>query len=66
MAQRVHAQPAQRSQRERDTEAAVEDAEQQRGEGLASEIDALLDEIDEVLEENATELVSSYVQRGGQ
>ncbi|MGH7239025.1 MAG: ubiquitin-like protein Pup [Candidatus Saccharimonadales bacterium] len=30
------------------------------------DIDAILDEIDEVLEENAEEFVRSYVQKGGQ
>jgi len=31
-----------------------------------SDVDAILDEIDEVLEENAEEFVRSYVQKGGQ
>ncbi len=30
------------------------------------DVDAILDEIDEVLEENAEEFVRSYVQKGGQ
>ena len=30
------------------------------------ELDALIDEIDEVLEENAEEFVKNYVQRGGE
>ena len=30
------------------------------------DIDAILDEIDEVLEENAEEFVRGYVQKGGQ
>jgi ubiquitin-like protein Pup len=29
-------------------------------------MDSLMDEIDEVLEENAEEFVKNYVQRGGQ
>jgi ubiquitin-like protein Pup len=29
-------------------------------------VEAILDEIDEVLEENAEEFVRSYVQKGGQ
>ncbi|MHB8505715.1 MAG: ubiquitin-like protein Pup, partial [Acidimicrobiales bacterium] len=33
---------------------------------LKAELDDLLDEIDEVLEENAEEFVRSYVQKGGQ
>ena len=32
----------------------------------ADDVDAILDEIDEVLEENAEEFVRSYVQKGGQ
>ncbi|HLI55723.1 MAG TPA: ubiquitin-like protein Pup [Actinomycetota bacterium] len=31
-----------------------------------AEVDKLLDEIDEVLEENAEEFVRSYVQKGGE
>jgi prokaryotic ubiquitin-like protein Pup len=31
-----------------------------------SDIDDLLDEIDEVLEENAEEFVKNYVQKGGE
>jgi prokaryotic ubiquitin-like protein Pup len=31
-----------------------------------SEVDDLLDEIDEVLEENAEEFVKNYVQKGGE
>ena len=38
----------------------------ERGEKLKSELDDLLDEIDEVLEENAEEFVKSYVQKGGE
>lgn len=33
---------------------------------LDSEVDSLLDEIDEVLEVNAEEFVRSFVQKGGQ
>ncbi|QXC62041.1 ubiquitin-like protein Pup [Aquihabitans sp. G128] len=36
------------------------------GEKLKSEIDDLLDEIDEVLESNAEDFVRSYVQKGGE
>ncbi len=39
---------------------------EQKGEKLKDEMDALVDEIDEVLEENAEEFVKNYVQRGGQ
>jgi len=37
-----------------------------RGKDLKASIDELLDEIDNVLEENAEEFVSGYVQRGGE
>jgi ubiquitin-like protein Pup len=36
------------------------------GEKLRDDMDALIDEIDEVLEENAEEFVKNYVQRGGE
>lgn len=37
-----------------------------RGEKLKAELDDLLDEIDEVLEDNAEDFVRSYVQKGGE
>jgi len=37
-----------------------------KGQELKDEMDALIDEIDEVLEENAEEFVKNYVQRGGE
>jgi prokaryotic ubiquitin-like protein Pup len=37
-----------------------------RGKKLKDEMDRLVDEIDDVLEENAEEFVKSYVQRGGE
>ena len=33
---------------------------------LKQELDALLDEVDSVLEENAEEFVRSFIQKGGQ
>jgi ubiquitin-like protein Pup len=41
-------------------------ASTERGERLKGELDDLLDEIDEVLEENAEDFVKSYVQKGGE
>jgi ubiquitin-like protein Pup len=38
----------------------------ERHEKLSEDVDAILDEIDEVLEENAEEFVRQYVQKGGQ
>jgi ubiquitin-like protein Pup len=37
-----------------------------RAEVIADDVDSLLDEIDDVLEENAEEFVKSFVQKGGQ
>ncbi|MBW3557050.1 MAG: ubiquitin-like protein Pup [Actinobacteria bacterium] len=51
------------------TEEVVEDdvaAGSPQGEKLKAELDELLDEIDEVLEDNAEDFVRSYVQKGGQ
>ena len=38
----------------------------ERGDKIKAELDDLLDEIDEVLEDNAEEFVRNYVQKGGQ
>jgi prokaryotic ubiquitin-like protein Pup len=55
---------------DRKTEAEVEveqaPATSERGEKIKAELDDLLDEIDEVLEDNAEEFVRNYVQKGGQ
>jgi ubiquitin-like protein Pup len=37
-----------------------------KGKDLKEEMDALVDDIDAVLEENAEEFVKNYVQRGGE
>ncbi len=36
------------------------------GEKIKAELDDLLDEIDEVLEQNAEDFVKAYVQKGGE
>jgi prokaryotic ubiquitin-like protein Pup len=54
---------------ETETETAVDEATpatSERGEKIKAELDDLLDEIDEVLEDNAEEFVRNYVQKGGQ
>jgi prokaryotic ubiquitin-like protein Pup len=38
----------------------------ERHEKLSEDVDAILDEIDDVLEENAEEFVRQYVQKGGE
>ncbi len=66
MAEREHKR---RPAAERAEEVAEEEpaaASGERGEQLKAELDDLLDEIDEVLEDNAEEFVRNYVQKGGQ
>jgi ubiquitin-like protein Pup len=41
-------------------------AEQERLAKLGEDVDGMLDEIDDILEENAEEFVESYIQKGGQ
>jgi len=63
---------AEREQKKRQAPArdedVVEEAEPstERGDKLKAELDDLLDEIDEVLEDNAEEFVRNYVQKGGE
>jgi prokaryotic ubiquitin-like protein Pup len=55
--------------RSTETETEVEEAapaSSERGDKIKAELDDLLDEIDEVLEDNAEEFVRNYVQKGGQ
>jgi ubiquitin-like protein Pup len=49
---------------EEDVEASTDVAE--RHEKLTEDVDAILDEIDEVLESNAEDFVRAFVQKGGQ
>ena len=49
-----------------DLDAPAKAALQDKGQRLGKELDALIDEIDGLLEENAAEFVESYVQRGGE
>jgi ubiquitin-like protein Pup len=64
---------AEREQKKKPTPARTEEVVEEdavapsgQGEKLKAELDELLDEIDEVLEDNAEEFVRSYVQKGGQ
>lgn len=54
-------QPEQPAQRENES-ARIRD----RGEKLDKHVEALLNDIDDVLEENAEEFVKGYIQRGGE
>lgn len=54
---------------QRTDDGVVEDAapaSSEKSDKLKAELDDLLDEIDEVLEDNAEEFVRNYVQKGGQ
>jgi ubiquitin-like protein Pup len=56
-----------RAERPEDVDtAAPTPATQERREALDADVDAILDEIDEILEENAEDFVKSFVQKGGQ
>ena len=57
-----------RTRQDAEAEAAVEadPAVAERVEELGEDVDAMLDEIDSVLEENAEEFVRGYVQMGGE
>ena len=57
----------QKQRAERAKEAAPEvSVDATKGDQLKADLDDLLDEIDEVLEENAEEFVRNYVQKGGE
>ncbi len=47
-------------------EAAAETGVSERKEALDDDVDAILDEIDDVLESNAEDFVKSFIQKGGQ
>jgi prokaryotic ubiquitin-like protein Pup len=49
-----------------EVEASVDSEVAERHKEMTEDIDAILDEIDEVLEENSEEFVRQYVQKGGQ
>ena len=59
-------QPRKSSETDEATQAAPETDVSERKEALDDDIDAILDEIDEVLESNAEDFVKSFIQKGGQ
>jgi ubiquitin-like protein Pup len=59
-------QPRKSSETEEATEVAPESDVAERKEALDDDVDAILDEIDEVLESNAEDFVKSFIQKGGQ
>ena len=59
-------QPRRSSQDETTTEEIAETDVAERKEMIDEDVDAILDEIDEVLETNAEDFVKSFIQKGGQ
>ena len=59
-------QPRKSTESEEAAEVAPETDVSERKEALDDDVDAILDEIDDVLEENAEDFVRAYVQKGGQ
>jgi ubiquitin-like protein Pup len=59
-------QPRKSSEAEETTEDVVETDVAERKEALDDDIDAILDEIDDVLETNAEDFVKSFIQKGGE
>ena len=59
-------QPRKSGESEDVTEVAPETDVAERKEALDDDVDAILDEIDEVLESNAEEFVKGFVQKGGE
>jgi ubiquitin-like protein Pup len=55
----------QRTERKSEETADVE-VDTTKGSQIKADLDDLLDEIDEVLEDNAEEFVRNYVQKGGE
>jgi ubiquitin-like protein Pup len=59
-------QPRKSSQEETATEEVAETDVAERKEMIDEDVDAILDEIDEVLETNAEDFVKSFIQKGGE
>jgi len=59
-------QPRKSNQDETSTDEVVETDVAERKEVIDDDVDAILDEIDEVLETNAEDFVKSFIQKGGQ
>jgi len=54
------------SEKQETSEEVVENRLAGKGENIKKRLDSVLDEIDDVLEENAEEFVAGYIQHGGQ
>ena len=58
--------PLRRVATEKTPESSARGVTQARAEEIRKDLDALVDEVDEVLEEKAEELVKNYIQHGGE
>ena len=58
--------PQRQSDEADEVESSAETDVAERHEKLTEDVDAILDEIDEVLESNAEEFVRAFVQKGGE
>ena len=61
-----HKQPKKGAEEAIEVEESTDAEVAERKEQLDEDIDAILDEIDEVLESNAEDFVKSFIQKGGQ
>jgi len=59
-------QPRKSTQDETATDEVVETDVAERKEVIDDDVDAILDEIDDVLETNAEDFVKSFIQKGGE
>ena len=59
-------QPRKASEVEETTTEVTESDVAERKEALDDDVDAILDEIDDVLETNAEDFVKSFIQKGGE
>ena len=59
-------QPRRSSEADESVETAPESDVAERKEALDSDVDDILDEIDDVLETNAEDFVKSFIQKGGE
>jgi len=66
MAKQKKVNPEGEKPKEEVSEVPVSPELQKKAEGTKERLDDLMDEIDEILEENAEEFVKTYVQRGGE
>ncbi|HWI42468.1 MAG TPA: ubiquitin-like protein Pup [Nocardioides sp.] len=59
-------QPRRSDESEEQVETAPETDVAERKDALDDDVDAILDEIDDVLESNAEDFVKSFIQKGGE